>query len=349
MTGGVVRRDGLREAACSCAKEFLRDVEARIERGESISDVHCECECHTDDVGAREDVRVGTLSDDERCRRCGNENTEWVAPHPLWNYVMRGNDIDGEWRYSEIVCVRCFIVLAHEAGLDGQWRLYLAPEPDGLVYTTPSGRVWNPETWMWDEPADAVDAVPDVPPTEDMCPTCGQHPGDECDGKAYVPPDPPAVDRDEVAALVHPWLDGSRRCPYHPQSYCPNSGRSRELADALIASGDLIAAADVRARALEDAARALDLLQTADNSHWAERDPALWLTRRAAALIDTAMRDSDLFPEEAGIRRVVGGFTHDAYCRHGQGADLPCECYIADVMPALRALVGDETPEEAGA
>lgn len=94
---------------------------------------------------------VGTL-DDEICHRCGGENVRWSAPSPLWNKVMRGNDINGEPRYGDLVCIRCFIVLAFEAGIDGTWRVGLDPEPEGMIYETPSGRVWDQVRGLWVEP-----------------------------------------------------------------------------------------------------------------------------------------------------------------------------------------------------
>ena len=92
----------------------------------------------------------------EWCRRCGGANVIWAAASPLWNYVMRGNDITQAGRFGDLVCMPCFIALAVEAGLPAHgWRLTLAPEPDGLVYETPSGRVWDPERFLWVEPAEA--------------------------------------------------------------------------------------------------------------------------------------------------------------------------------------------------
>lgn len=95
--------------------------------------------------------RMGTLDRIEICHRCGGENVNWAAPSPLWNLVMRSNDIDGDPLYSDLVCLRCFVVLAEEAGVTGQWLLCMDKEPEGLIKTTPSGRVWNPETWMWED------------------------------------------------------------------------------------------------------------------------------------------------------------------------------------------------------
>jgi len=97
----------------------------------------------------------GALADGEECRRCGGPNVVWAAASPLWNYVMRGNDITNmdDARYRDLVCIACFIICASEAGLPNLgWRLTLVPEPDGLIYETPSGRTWNAETFLWEEP-----------------------------------------------------------------------------------------------------------------------------------------------------------------------------------------------------
>lgn len=99
------------------------------------------------------EVRTGTLGDGERCSRCGGENVVWSAPSPLWNLVMRDNDINAKDRYG-FACIRCFIVCADEAGLVGRWRVWLNPEPEGALYVTPSGRVWDAERWLWVEPRD---------------------------------------------------------------------------------------------------------------------------------------------------------------------------------------------------
>lgn len=96
-----------------------------------------------------EALKLGTLSNAERCHRCKGENVTWCAPSPLWNRVMRGNDINGEPIHGDLVCVRCFIVLATEAGITGQWRISVSPEPDGLIYETPSGRIWDADSWLW--------------------------------------------------------------------------------------------------------------------------------------------------------------------------------------------------------
>lgn len=89
----------------------------------------------------------------EACRRCGGPNFIWFAPSPLWNLVMRENDINGRIQFADLVCAGCFMQIAAELGVAGKWRLTIDPEPDELIYTTPSGRVWNPETWLWEESA----------------------------------------------------------------------------------------------------------------------------------------------------------------------------------------------------
>lgn len=92
-------------------------------------------------------------SDGERCRRCGQANVIWFAPSPLWNLVMRGNDIDGDPLFDDLVCMPCFVTLAGEAGVEGVWRLSVDPEPDGLIYVTPSGRTWNAKRNRWEDAA----------------------------------------------------------------------------------------------------------------------------------------------------------------------------------------------------
>jgi hypothetical protein len=86
------------------------------------------------------------------CQKCGHYEPDVVVPSPLWNYVMRGNDIDGPALYGDLVCARCFIGLAVEAGVEHGWRLTTTAMPEGLVYETPSGRVWDHSAWMWVEP-----------------------------------------------------------------------------------------------------------------------------------------------------------------------------------------------------
>lgn len=88
----------------------------------------------------------------ESCHRCGGPNVaRWFVPSPLWNFVMRGNDINGEARYGDLVCPECFIRCASEAGVEGTWRLTVDPLPARLIYETPNGRWWDDEAGMWVE------------------------------------------------------------------------------------------------------------------------------------------------------------------------------------------------------
>lgn len=95
----------------------------------------------------------------ETCNRCGDDNHAWSTASPLWNFVMRGNDINGTPRYGDLVCVGCFWECAKEVGIVGTWtlkltdegvlRLTVEPEPPELIYVTPSGRVWDPVLNLW--------------------------------------------------------------------------------------------------------------------------------------------------------------------------------------------------------
>lgn len=87
------------------------------------------------------------------CRRCGGANVGWRAPSPLWNQVMRGDDINGEELLGGIVCPTCFAILAERAGIAMSWRLEAQRVHVELATTTPSGRVWNPQTWLWEPPS----------------------------------------------------------------------------------------------------------------------------------------------------------------------------------------------------
>lgn len=87
------------------------------------------------------------------CRRCGGPNVRaWCAPSPLWNQVMRGGDINAADRFDGIVCPVCFAALAEEAGIAERWMFYAERVKVELAKVTPSGRVWNEKTWLWEEP-----------------------------------------------------------------------------------------------------------------------------------------------------------------------------------------------------
>jgi hypothetical protein len=76
----------------------------------------------------------------------------WFAPSPLWNLVMRENDINGPIQFADLVCIPCFIALAAEVGVTGKWRLTVDPEPQGLIKETPSGRIWSESRQLWIDP-----------------------------------------------------------------------------------------------------------------------------------------------------------------------------------------------------
>lgn len=92
---------------------------------------------------------------EQHCQRCDGPNISWGAPSPLWNQVMRGGSINGPWQYGEIICPLCFAELAAEQGITGPYWHFFADEVHvGLELETPTGRVWNSETWRWDTPGD---------------------------------------------------------------------------------------------------------------------------------------------------------------------------------------------------
>lgn len=90
------------------------------------------------------------------CHRCLGPNVSWCAPSPLWNYVMRGDDINGSEPFDGIVCLTCFAILAQDALAGDMWRLEPQRVTVPLKTTTPSGRVWNPSKWLW-EPSTSTD------------------------------------------------------------------------------------------------------------------------------------------------------------------------------------------------
>lgn len=95
--------------------------------------------------------------DAEDCQRCGGNNPSWSAPSPLWNAVVRGGSIDGHPMFRDMLCIRCFVELAEGAGVARNWRLSATDVAVPLETVTPSGRVWNDETWLWE---DALPASP---------------------------------------------------------------------------------------------------------------------------------------------------------------------------------------------
>lgn len=154
------------------------------------------------------------------CRRCGRTNIAWTAPSPLWNEVMRGGNINGVDRFSGIVCPVCFAQLAEEAGVARHWRFYSDRVHVELATVTPSGRVWNEQTWMWEQPAQPATPfvackAPDPGRPNWFC--CRQlgHP-DDPNGCLYVHVEP-AAERPAEERCPHGCHDvfADAACPDH--------------------------------------------------------------------------------------------------------------------------------------
>jgi hypothetical protein len=97
------------------------------------------------------------------CRRCGGPNITWSAPSPLWNAVMRGGDINADDDFGGIVCPVCFGQLAQERGVASMWRLDAEHVQVKLPTVTPSGRVWDPQRWLWRAPDASTDEAAGEP------------------------------------------------------------------------------------------------------------------------------------------------------------------------------------------
>lgn len=89
------------------------------------------------------------------CHRCLGPNVVWCTPSPLWNEVIRGGSINGDELHDGIVCPMCFVLMAQDQGVvgrSGAWELTATDVRVELETVTPSGRVWNPDTWLWEAP-----------------------------------------------------------------------------------------------------------------------------------------------------------------------------------------------------
>lgn len=93
------------------------------------------------------------MSSESVCDRCGGSNIVWTAPSPLWNFVIRGGSINGIEIFS-VICPLCFAELAELAGIKTTGWKFMPTDIDytPLETVTPTGRVWNPSTWLWDGP-----------------------------------------------------------------------------------------------------------------------------------------------------------------------------------------------------
>lgn len=120
------------------------------------------------------------------CHRCGGPNVAWHAPSPLWNEVMRGGDINGPWKWDEIICPTCFAVLAREAGIATRFRVDATDVSVPLTLTTPSGRVWDAARDLWVDPTAIehepkmgfrITVAPNGAVSSQPLPTMRPHPG----------------------------------------------------------------------------------------------------------------------------------------------------------------------------
>lgn len=57
------------------------------------------------------------------CHRCGNQNVSWFTAPETWNPVMRPYGDGTRWRWSEIICIPCFIEMAERLHGPRAWRL----------------------------------------------------------------------------------------------------------------------------------------------------------------------------------------------------------------------------------
>jgi hypothetical protein len=100
-------------------------------------------------------VQSTTDTGAEACRRCGRSNVSWCAPSPLWNAAVRAGQPE-DARYGELLCMGCFAEIAERRGVASGWRLDATDVQVELETVSPSGRVWNPETWLWEDPPAAL-------------------------------------------------------------------------------------------------------------------------------------------------------------------------------------------------
>ena len=133
------------------ARHYPHDYQA----GARGSCVWCRCTPESWPHQKREDPEKATRAEvagsESVCHRCHGPNIVWSAPSPLWNEVVRAGDINARGPYDEIICPTCFCVLAQEQDVAFGWRLIAEQVRVQLATITPSGRVWNEETWLWEE------------------------------------------------------------------------------------------------------------------------------------------------------------------------------------------------------
>jgi hypothetical protein len=75
---------------------------------------------------------------------------------------MRRGSINGAEDYDGIVCATCFMLIAEEKGMASLFRVTAERVNVELETVTPSGRVWDEESFRWS--VSAGDQTPEKPP-----------------------------------------------------------------------------------------------------------------------------------------------------------------------------------------
>lgn len=92
------------------------------------------------------------MTEREICERCNRPHRCWAAMSPLWNAVMRSGSINGPWEGAEMICANCFMELAEDRGVASRFRVTAEQVNVELETTTPSGRVWDEDAFLWVAP-----------------------------------------------------------------------------------------------------------------------------------------------------------------------------------------------------
>ncbi len=85
------------------------------------------------------------------CGRCSGKNPlSWCAESPLWNEIMRNGDINNQDEY-DFICPNCFMQLGIDRGIANIFRITAPETLVDLKEVTPSGRLWDKESFLWKE------------------------------------------------------------------------------------------------------------------------------------------------------------------------------------------------------
>lgn len=84
------------------------------------------------------------------CEKCNREYRVWAAASPLWNATIRGGTINGPEEY-DYLCANCFMELAEDRGIASLFQIR-AEKTTTLETTTPSGRTWDENAFVWKDP-----------------------------------------------------------------------------------------------------------------------------------------------------------------------------------------------------